>query len=81
MSTEALNKASLQGGYIMNIDPAGMVIHTSSCRWIRRMDPQKLVGGIYYSESYEDVVNWLKASSSRFKECSTCLSGREHKVS
>jgi DNA-(apurinic or apyrimidinic site) lyase len=81
MSIKELNKARLQGGYIINIDPAGIVIHTSNCRWIRRMKPQKVEGGTFYSESHQDVVNWLKASYSKFKECNTCLSGREYKSS
>ena len=77
VSRKELNKACLQGGYIINIDPAGDVIHTTDCTWISKMCPLKSEGGIYHSESYEGVVSWLKGRYSKAKECDSCLSGRK----
>ena len=77
VSRKELNKACFQGGYIINIDPAGNVIHTADCIWISKMEPQKGEGGIYHSESYEEVVSWLKGRYSKVKECNSCLSGRK----
>ena len=60
------------GGYFVNIDPAGNMVHKDSCFEHKNMDPEKNVGGIYHFEKYEEAETSLKENNIRYRDCDKC---------
>jgi len=60
------------GGFFVNIDPAGNLIHKDSCSENKNLDPGKQDGEILYFEEYEEADSYLKDNNIKFKNCDKC---------
>lgn len=60
------------GGYFVNIDPAGNVIHKDSCSQNKMMDPEKKSGEILHFEKRGEAMSYLNDNNIKFNKCKKC---------
>jgi len=64
----------IRRGYVINVRSKRAYLHTPNCITIPMINPgRKEKGGVYYSESLEEAVRWIKEEGLRHFPCRLCL--------
>jgi hypothetical protein len=64
----------IRRGYIINVHSKRAYLHTPNCITISMINPRrKEKGGVYYSESLEEAIQWVKDEGLRHSPCRLCL--------
>lgn len=64
----------IRKGYIVNVRSSRVYLHASSCITVPWMNPERRgKGGVYYSESLEEAVQWITDEGLKYSPCRLCL--------
>jgi len=72
--SEKAELGKIRRGYIINVRSTKAYIHSPNCVTVLMINPErKEKGGVYYSESLEEAVQWLEDEGLRHSPCRICL--------